>query len=222
VAAGEFQAPRGELIITAPLLFGRLQILPIVTDFLATFPEIDIRLLLSDRNVLLSEEHVDVAVRIGRLPDSSLVATKIGDMRTVICASPALLASHAAPKIPADLRHLPTVAFFGISAVQSWRFRAPESKALLEVPIRPRLSVTTAEAAIAAAVANIGVTRVLHYQSAEAVKAGTLRLLLERYEPEPNPVNLLHAARRELPLKTRTFIDFAVERLRLADFEAPA
>jgi len=194
--------------------------LPVVTAFLTAFPEISIRLLLSDRNLLLAEDHVDVAVRIGRLPDSSLVATRIGEMRTVICASPGLLAAYAEPETPADLANLPAVTFFGLSAVESWRFRAPASTTLFEVPIRPRLSVTTAEAAVAAAIADAGVTRVLQYQCAEAVQAGTLRLLLEAYAPAPSPVNLLHVARRELPLKTRIFIDFAVAHLPQAVFKA--
>src|SRR5262245_38997404 len=109
IAAGEFHVPRGELIATAPLLFGRLHILPIVTEFLATYPEINVRLLLSDRNLHLIEDHVDMAVRIGPLPDSSMVAVRVGSMRTVVCASPKLLAGQGMPQKPDDLATLPCV-----------------------------------------------------------------------------------------------------------------
>ena len=106
-AAGEYNTPRGELILTAPIVFGRLHVLPVVNAFLASFPEINVRLILSDRNVHLVDDHIDMAVRIGRLPDSSLIATQVGTIRRVTCASPAFLASHGTPKIPADLALLP-------------------------------------------------------------------------------------------------------------------
>lgn len=212
-AAGEFSAPKGELVLTAPVMFGRLHLLPVVTDFLAAYPEIDVRLLLSDRTLHLVEDQVDMAARIGALPDSGLIATRVGEMRTVVCASPAFLAAHGAPASPGALADLPCVGFDRETTAAGWSFRAPGG-GRIEAPVRPRLSVTTAEAAIFAAVRGVGLTRVLHYQAAEAVAAGVLRLVLEAFEPEPRPVSLLHAPRGALPLKMRAFLDFAAPRLR--------
>ena len=204
IAAGEFHVPRGELILTAPILFGRLHILPIVTEFLAAYPQINVRLLLTDRNLHLIEDHVDVAVRIGPLPDSTMIATRVGLMRTVVCASPKLLAGQGVPQSPEDLAGLPCVNFELLSPASAWPFR----------PIRPRLSVTTAEAAVWAAAQGLGVTRVLHYQCADAINDGSLRIILANFEVEPLPVHLLHAARGALPAKLRVFLDFAAGRLR--------
>jgi DNA-binding transcriptional LysR family regulator len=214
VAVGEFQAPRGELILTAPVFFGRLHILPIVTDFLAAYPEIDVRLLLSDRNLHLIDDHVDMAVRIGPLPDSGMVATRVGAMRTVVCASPKLLSAHAMPQSPKDLAALPCVRFDFLSSAPAWPFRLGGGTGRIEVPIRPRLSVSTAEAAVWAAVQGVGVTRVLHYQCADAVRDGSLRILLAEFEVEPLPMHLMHAGRGALPSKMRVFLDFAADRLR--------
>lgn len=204
IAAGEFHVPRGELILTAPILFGRLHVLPIVTEFLAAYPQINVRMLLTDRNLHLIEDHVDMAVRIGPLPDSTMIATRVGLMRTVVCASPKLLAEQGVPKSPEDLAGLPCVNFELLSPASAWPY----------MPIRPRLSVTTAEAAVWAAAQGLGVTRVLHYQCADAINDGSLRIILANFEVEPLPVHLLHAARGALPAKLRVFLDFAAGRLR--------
>lgn len=213
-AAGEYQAPRGELSLTAPVLFGRLHVLPIVADFLAAYPQIDIGLQLSDRNLHLIDDHIDMAVRIGSLPDSTMVATRVGTMRTVVAASPALLAAHGTPKAPQDLTTMPCVGFQSPSQASSWTFNTGHDGKVLEVPVHQRLTVTAAEAAVAAAIAGVGTTRVLHYQCGDAVAAGSLRLVLEDFEPEPMPVHLVHAARGTMPLKMRAFLDFAAPRLR--------
>lgn len=213
-AAGEFIAPKGELVVTAPLLFGRLHLLPVVADFLAAFPDINIRLMLADRNVNLIDDHVDMAVRIGKLPDSSMVATRIGALRTLTCASPALLASHGVPGKPEDLQRFPCVAVDAPMPSPAWRFRGQRPGAALDVPILPRLIVTTAEAAAQAAVRGVGVTRLLHYQVAEALARGELQVVLEGHEPEPVPVHLVHASRGQMPLKMRSFLDFSAPRLR--------
>ena len=204
IAAGEFHVPRGELILTAPILFGRLHILPIVTEFLAAYPQINVRMLLTDRNLHLIEDHVDMAVRIGPLPDSTMIGTRVGLMRTVVCASPKLLAEQGVPKSPEDLAGLPCVNFELLSPASAWPY----------MPIRPRLSVTTAEAAVWAAAQGLGVTRVLHYQCADAINDGSLRIILANFEVEPLPVHLLHAARGALPAKLRVFLEFAAGRLR--------
>lgn len=214
VAAGEFHAPRGELVLTAPVLFGRLHILPLVADFLGAYPEIDVRLLLSDRNMHLIEEHIDMAVRIGPLPDSSMIATRVGSMRTVVCLSPKLTAAHGRPKKPEDIAALPCASFDFLSPASAWPFRVKDAGSTIDVPIRPRLSVSTAEAAVWAAAKGIGATRVLHYQCADAVRDGSLRIVLADFEVAPLPVHLLHAARGELPSKMRVFLDFAASRLR--------
>jgi DNA-binding transcriptional LysR family regulator len=214
LAAGEFHSPRGELVITAPILFGRLHILPIVAEFLAVYPEISIRLTFSDKNLHLVDEHVDMAVRIGELRDSSMVASRVGSMRTVVCASPKLLAERREPKSPGPLADMPCVSFEPFAPASSWSFRAKPGKRTIEIPIRPRLIVTTAEAAAAAAIHGVGVTRLLHYQCAGAVRDGQLRIILSKYEHEPLPVHLIHASRGALPSKIRVFLDFASVRLR--------
>ena len=214
VAAGEFQAPRGELILTAPVSYGRLHVLPVVTEFLAAYPEINVSLLLSNRNLHFVEDHVDIAVRFGPLPDSTMIATRVGSMRTVVCASPKLLAGHSVPKAPADLPRLPCVSFEFLAPASSWPFRPRGGKAIVDVPIQPRLSVTSAEAAVWAACEGAGATRVLHYQCADAVRDGSLQIILEDFELPPQPIHLLHAGRGTLPTKTRTFFDFAAKRLR--------
>ncbi|HME06693.1 MAG TPA: LysR family transcriptional regulator [Bryobacteraceae bacterium] len=214
LAAGEFHAPRGDLIVTAPVFFGRLHVLPIVTDFLAAYPEINVRLLLSDRNLHLMDDHVDIAARIGSLPDTSMVASRVALMRLVVCASPKLLAGHGTPMTPSDLGTLPCVNFDFLWPASIWPFRLNEAKGLTDVPIRSRLSVSTAEAAVWAAIQGVGATRVLHYQCADALRAGSLRIILADFELEPLAVHLLHARRRALPSKTRVFLDFATNRLR--------
>ncbi|MCP5425349.1 MAG: LysR family transcriptional regulator [Gammaproteobacteria bacterium] len=215
-ATGEFTVPKGELVITAPIQFGRLHVLPVVSDFLAEFPEINVRLHLGDRNVDLIDDQVDMAVRIGALPDSSMVATAIGDMRTVTCASPALLGRFAVPRHPRELLGLPCVMVDTPLPWPAWRYRDPQQRTPLDVPILPRLAVTTTEAAAQAARQGVGVTRLLHYQVADAVQNGTLRIVLEAFEPEPAPVHLIHAARGRMPLKMRRFLDLATPQLRAA------
>lgn len=212
-ASGEYTTPRGELVLTAPMLFGQMYILPIVTDFLAAYPEINVRLLLSDRNLHLYDDHVDMAVRLGALPDSSMIATRVGSMDTLVCASPDFLAAHGVPKHPKDLEALPCVVFAGPSTT-TWSFQDPESKRKFEVNITPRLSVTGAEAAIQAALRRTGLTRVFRYHCADELRAGSLVQVLQEFDVAPIPVHLVHAAHGMLPLKMRVFLDFAANQLR--------
>jgi DNA-binding transcriptional LysR family regulator len=216
-AAGEYSAPKGDLAVTAPIVFGRLHVLPLVTDFLIRYPEINIRLVLSDRNADLIDEHVDMAIRIGALSDSSMIATRVGAVRHVICASPSFLAAHGTPETPAELAALPCISHDFLTVPSAaWPFREPEAQLDMMAPVRVRLAVTTAEAAIDAAAAGIGVTRLLSYQVAERVACGALRIILAQYEREPIPVSILHAGPGMLPLKVRIFRDFAAPRLRAA------
>jgi DNA-binding transcriptional LysR family regulator len=214
IAAGEFRAPRGELTLTVPVFFGRRHVLPIVVDFLAAYPEINVRLHLSDRNLHLIDDHVDLAVRIGWLPDSLMVASRVGVMRTVVCASPKLLAGKGTPATLEELSKLPCVNFDVLSPASTWSFRLRAGAAVTEVPILPRLSVSTAEAAVWAACQGLGATKVLHYQCADAVRDGSLRIILAEFEPAPLPVHLMHAGVGALPWKMRLFLDFAAGRLR--------
>lgn len=205
-AAGEFSTPRGELSITAPIVFGRLHVLPIVTAFLAQYPQIDVRLALSDRNAQLTDDHIDMALRIGALPDSSMIAVRVGELRRVVCASPAWIKAHGAPRRPSDLAGKDAITF-----AEPWTFRRGE-----RIAVHERLTVTTAEAAVDAAVAGLGVTRVLSYQSAQAVAQKKLRIMLAGFEPDPVPVHLLRSQQELVPAKTRAFFDFAVPRLKKA------
>ena len=207
-ALGEFGAPRGELVVAAPLMFGRLHVLPLAAEFLDMHPEIRVRLALGDRNLQLVEEHVDVALRIGKLPDSGLIATRVGAMRAVVCASPALLAARGEPSSPQDLAGLPCIGVDVPGPMLEWRF------AHGPVAVTPRLVVSNPEAAADAAARGVGIARLLYYQAAEAVAAGRLRLLLRPFEPPPAPVHLVHVERARMPLKLRRFLDFAAPRLR--------
>jgi len=211
-ASGEYSAPRGDLTITAPVVFGRLNVLPVVSDFLKAFPEIRIRFDLTDRVVNLFEDRVDVAVRIGELPDSSLVATRLGAIRHVVCASPAYFAARGTPQRPGDLAAHDCITFEVLMAAEAWRFTGGKSP--ITVPVRSRLIVNTAEAAIDTAIAGLGITRVLSYQAAAAVRTGQLAVALQGFEPAPWPVSLVYGGGRLLPLKLRAFLDFAGPRLR--------
>lgn len=211
LAAGDRGTPRGELTLSAPIVFGRMHVLPVVTEFLAQTPLVDVRLALSDRFVHLLDDHVDAAIRIGDLPDSTLVARSLGTIRRVVCASPDYLAAHGRPQRPEDLLDHACIGFEGLGQGRRWAFRRDGA----EVAVRPRerLRVNTAEAALDAALAGGGVTRVLSYQCADAVRAGRLAIVLDGFEPPPWAVSLVHAGQNPMPRKLRAFIDFAVPRL---------
>jgi len=211
-ATGEYAAPKGELVVTAPIAFGRLHVVPVIAEFLAYYPEIDINLLLTDRVVHLMDEHADVAVRIGELPDSTLVATRVGAVRRVICASPAYLAAHGTPAAPADVADHQCITFEALASVRAWSFGSGKSEQ--SVPVHSRLAVNTADAAIGAAILGVGLIRVLSYQVADALRADELRIVLDAFEAAPLPVSLVHAGQAPLPLKLRAFLDFMSPRLK--------
>jgi DNA-binding transcriptional LysR family regulator len=213
-ASGTSVSPGGELVVTAPLVFGRLHVLPVISEFLAQWPDINVRLLLSDRNLNLIDDRLDMAVRIGALADSALSATRVGEVRLVVCGSPAFFTAHGVPRRPEDLSVLAAVTFDPFFPTGHWDFPDNESKREIRVPIRSRLCVNTAEAAIDAAAAGVGVTRVLSYQVAEAVRQGKIQIVLANHEPSPAPVNLIHAGRALTPLKVRMLFDFAAPRLK--------
>ncbi|PTT98720.1 LysR family transcriptional regulator [Pseudomonas sp. HMWF031] len=211
-ATGEYASPKGELVVTAPVVFGRLHLVPVIAEFLAHYPEIEINLMLTDRVVHLMEEHCDVAVRIGDLPDSSLMATQVGAVRRVVCASPDYLATHGIPFKPADLAGHACITFEVLASVGAWVFETGKSE--VSVRVHSRLAVNTAEAAIDAAMLGVGVIRVLSYQVADALRKDALRVVLEPFESLPLPVSLVHKGQAPLPLKLRAFLDFVTPRLR--------
>ncbi len=211
-AAGEYSRPKGELTIAAPIVFGRLHVLPVVLEFLKTYPDINVRMIQSDRVANLQDDHIDVAVRIGELPDSSLLAIRLGAIRRVVCASPAYFSAHGIPRRITDLASHACITFDNLATPGLWTFGRGKSQ--MQMPIRSRLVVNTAEAAVDAAVAGAGITRLLSYQVADALAAGKLVTALEEFEPAPWPVSLLHGGQGMLPLKLRAFLDFAAPRLK--------
>ncbi|WP_322094126.1 LysR family transcriptional regulator [Paraburkholderia bannensis] len=212
-ATGEFATAKGELVVTAPVQGGRLYVLPVINQFLAQYPDINVRLLLSDRNIDLIDSHADLAVRVGELADSNMIATRIGSLRSIVCASPALIAQHSAPREPADLLKYPCVVF-NSPYLSPWRFRLPGTNKVSLLEVKPRLEVTSPDAAVSAAVDGAGVTFVFEHDADEALRNGQLEILLPKFEVEPVPVHLVHVSRNLMAVKLRHFIDFAAPRLR--------
>ena len=182
-AIGQGIAPRGELRLTAPIVFGRRHVLPLVTDFLTQFPEVSVRLALFDRPVDLVEEGIDAAIRIGTLGNTSAIATRVGALRRVVVAAPVYLKRRGMPKAPRDIATHDTIAFLGMDGVERWVFAGG-----VEAPIKPRLIVNTAEAAVDAAVSGFGITRMLSYQAADALSDKLLVRLLRDHEGDEIPV----------------------------------
>lgn len=219
-ATGEYASPKGELVVTAPVVFGRLHVVPVIADFLAHYPEIDVSLVLTDRIVHLMDEHADVAIRIGDLPDSTLRAARVGTVRRVICASPTYLATHGVPTETHDLAGHECITFEALESTRAWVFGSGKSEQ--SVPVHSRLAVNTAEAAIAAAILGVGLIRVLSYQVADAVRDNALSVVLDSFESAPLPINLVHKGQAPLPLKLRAFLDFVTPRLRNRTLHEPA
>ena len=211
-ASGEYRAPQGELIISAPAVMGRSHVLPVVTEFLRAFPDVRMRLQLTDRYVNLVEDHVDLAVRVGELPDSSMIATRVGSIRTVLCASPAYLEKRSIPKKPADLAAHDCVIHDGGAASGNWEFFT--EKTTQTIRVHSRLAVNLGEGEAAAAAEGAGIARVLSYLIDDLVKSRAVVKLLQGYEPPPRPVSLVYPSQRQVPLKLRAFLDFSIPRLR--------
>jgi DNA-binding transcriptional LysR family regulator len=209
-AAGSHTEPRGQIAVTAPVMFGRIHVAPVLFDFLTRYPHVTVRTLLVDRVVDLMEEGLDVAVRIAHLPDSSLSAVRVGAVRRVVCASPRYLRSRGTPRTPTEVAQHDAVLFSQATAAEDWLF-ASQTRA-----VRPRaqLVVNTADVAIAAAVAGHGLTRVLSYQIAPELKAGRLKIVLAEFEPPPLPIHIVHIAGRRASARVRALVDFMVERFR--------
>lgn len=211
--AGQSTELSGELAITAPVSFGRLHVLPMIAAFLDAYPRINARLLLIDRIVDLIEEGIDIAIRIGELPDSGLVAMRVGTLKFSVCASPNYLAQHGVPASIADVTERDCVTFSGMAGGSRWIFKS-KRYGRKAVKVRSRLSVNNAEAAVEAAVAGVGITRVLSYQARSALDAGLLKPILERFEDTLIPVHLVYRPTRSDNPRVREFVRFAAERLR--------
>jgi DNA-binding transcriptional LysR family regulator len=210
-AAGSFATPSGTLTITASVMFGQQYILPIIMDYLAEYPGVSIRTLFVDRMVNLVDEGVDLAVRIGNLPNSGFSALRVGSVRRVVCGSPDYFEKNGVPATPADLANHSVIAATSAWASTEWRF-GQDQKTIVHV--HPRLYCNTNDAALQAAINGFGLTRVLSYQAAPSLESGALRTVLPAYEEHPLPVHIVHPEGRHAPAKVRTFIDFAAGRLR--------
>jgi DNA-binding transcriptional LysR family regulator len=207
-AAGVNADPRGRLAVTAPVLFGRMFVMPGILEYLRRYPATDVSALFLDRVVNLLEEGLDVGVRIGELPDSSMRARLAGSVRVIVCASREYLQRHRAPKVPQDLLGHSIIASSAGSNAVDWRFGSRTLR------IQPRLTVTTNDAAIEAALGGFGITRLLSYQVAPQLAAGELQIVLKDYEPVPRPIHIVHREGRHASAKVGAFVDLMTERLR--------
>jgi DNA-binding transcriptional LysR family regulator len=210
--SGEYRIPKGDLAITSPWGFGHIHLMPIAVEFMNAYPEIALRLVLTDRIVDTVEENIDISIRIGNLADSNLIATKVGSVRFVLCASPGYLAEHGHPSEPAELAAHDCISIDSVAPQRSWKFIKDGRE--MVVPIRSRLTVSDSEAAIEAAIAGTGITRVMSYKMEAARRAGQLVLMLEEYEQEPWPVHIVYAERKPVPLKLRAFLNWMTPRLK--------
>jgi DNA-binding transcriptional LysR family regulator len=214
-ATGINAEPRGHLAITAPVMFGRMFVMPGIVEYLERYPGTEVSALFLDRIVSLLEEGIDVGVRIGELPDSSMRALRVGSVRHVLCASPGHLQKCGMPQHPQDLLEHPIISSSAGNFTVDWRFKSQRETQRLS--IKPRLSVTTNDAAIAATSKGFGVTRLLSYQVAPQLAAGELQIILGEYEPTPLPVHIVHREGRYASIKVRALVDLLAHRLRADD-----
>jgi DNA-binding transcriptional LysR family regulator len=194
------------------VLFGGLHIMPVVAEYLARYPDVTASCLFLDRVVNLLEEGVDVAVRIGELPDSSLQSIRVGQVRRVVCAAPAYLAQFGTPNTPEDLHKHCTISASSVTPTPEWRML--HNGELKGIKLHPRLTTTTNDSAAAAAMAGLGLTRLLSYQVADHVREGRLTTVLTEFEAPPLPVQVVHREGRNASQRVRAFLDLAIERLR--------
>lgn len=211
-AAGINAEPQGHLAVTAPVLFGRYFVTPGIVDYLQRYPKMEVDGVFLDRVVNLLEEGLDVGVRIGELPDSTMRALRVGSVRLILCASPAYLAEHGLPQHPKDLLEHNIIASRAGSGAMNWRFPIEGKDKLMAV--KPRLTVTTNDAAIEAATQGFGITRILSYQVAQQLAAGELKIIMADYEHAPKPVHIVHREGRNATSKVRSFVDLLAEKLR--------
>jgi len=221
---GEYRQPKGDLVITAPLGFGQQHLQPVVHEFLRAYAQVNVHLQLADRVLPLVEEHVDCAVRIGTLADSSLVARELGAIRIVVCAAPAYLEARGVPLDLAALSDHDCISWTGLVPYKTWALTVRQGGKSTEqqVPVRVRSSTTTPESALQAAIAGLGLVQATSYQVAPHVAAGRLVPVLIDHDSDPYPVSLVYPSKRLIPLKLQALLDFATPRLkqRLTEVEA--
>jgi len=211
-AAGINAEPRGHLAVTAPVLFGKMFVLPGIVDYLRRYPAMEVAALFVDRVVNLLEEGFDVGVRIGELPDSSMKSVRVGSVRRVLCAAPGYLDKHGTPHSLADLPRHTLIAASAVSPTNEWKFG--QGSDLSSVRVKPRLTVNNNDAAIEAALQGVGITRLLSYQVAAHLASGQLKIILTELEPPPMPIHVLHREGRYASAKIRSFVDLTAARLR--------
>ena len=211
-ASGAHGSPYGRLTLTAPVLFGCKFVTPVVTEYLQRYPEVTASCWFLDRVVNMMDEGIDVALRIGELPDSSMQAIRVGTVRRVICAAPGYLEQHGVPQSPDDLPLHTIVSATPVTPTPEWRMLVGGEPCVVKV--RPRMITTSNDSAVAAAVSGFGLTRVLSYQVADQLRDGMLKSVLTEYEPAALPINLLHREGRHASPKARAFLDLAIERMR--------
>lgn len=211
-AAGINATPRGHLAVTAPALFGKMYVMPVITAYQRAFKETTVSALFVDRVVNLLDEGLDVGIRIGQLPDSSLRAIRVGQVRRVICASAGYLKKNGVPKTPADLAGHPIIATTAVSAGLEWTLVKGKQK--IGFKLSPRILVNTNDGAIEATREGFGLTQLLSYQVAGEIAAGKLKKVLSDYEEAPLPIHVIHREGRDGSAKVRSFVDLAVEKLR--------
>lgn len=207
-ASGINAEPRGHLAVTAPVLFGRMFVMPGIVEYLKSYPGTEVSAVFLDRIVSMLEEGIDVGIRIGELPDSSLRALRVGSVRLVLCAAPDYLASHSLLQKPKDLLNHSIIASSAGSGVVDWRFDSTNLR------IQPRLTVTTNDAAIEAAREGFGITRLLSYQIAPQLAKSELKIVLGEYDPPPLPIHIVHREGRYASARIRAFVDLMARRLR--------
>lgn len=212
LASGMNSTPRGQLTVTAPMLFGRKFVAPVLAEYLGRYPEVDVASTFVDRVVNMLDEGFEVAVRIGQLPDSTFQAIQVGQVRRVIVASPDYLARRGAPVRPSDLLSHDIVSANAVTPTSEWTLMDQGTPST--VRLYPRLNTSTNDSAVAVVTGGFGVTRLLSYQVAEKLESGELVVVLENFEPPPLPVHVLHREGRQAPQRVRTFLDLAIERLR--------
>jgi len=210
--AGINAEPRGRLVVTAPVQFGSMYVIPGIVEYLQRYPKTEVQALLIDRVVNLLEEGVDVGIRIGELPDSSFKALKVGYVRYITCAAPSYLDKFGIPKTPEDLEKHQTILASSIGSATEWKYDLGGSPRIIH--IKPRLTVTSIQAAIEAATSGFGITRLISYQIAPQLATNTLKTVLNDYENKSIPIHIVHREGRHASIKIRTFIDLVAELLR--------
>ena len=208
---GEYKAPKGNLTVTAPVMMGRMHIFPLIAEYMKAYTDVSVRLILTDQNMHLYEDLVDIAIRVGSLPNSELVAKKVGEVHKVLCASPDYIETNGLPQTPFDLIAHNVITFEGLDSTKQWRFYENQNE--FDVPVSSRIKANSIDVSLQGAKDGLGIARVLSYQVLPELVKNELVEVLGSYAPSPLPVNLLFIRQEFLPIKLRSFIDFVVPHL---------